>query len=282
MRRYLLILTLLLLGSWRISAQEDSLLYTPEFLDSLDFSPRNLPLNDYSILGVNYGVTFSTIYFNPAKMGVGLIFNPSYFSVKFAHYQKMFNYLPYFGYSLGFSYGHSGVKFSDNPETGYPLGFIDGATYETMETVQMPITMEMHVDSPPVKFFADLGGYLGYRLSISRSGVWMDQEYTDKFHDYERRFDFGICGGVGVGFLLDPVEFHLSVVGRWSLQNLYQPDYENSIFHPYNTYYYRFGNPIDVAVCAGVYFQLTRRTGKTSKMLRREARDIVYGTAQND
>ena len=282
MRRKILILALALLPTLFAHAQQDSVLYTPEFLDSLDLSSRRGELNDYSMIGVNYGVTFSNVFFNPMKMGTEWLFRPTYFSVMFTHYQKMFNYLPYFGFTLGFSYGHSGVKFKNNPETGFPMGFIDGATYETMETVQIPAMMQMHVDSHPVKFLVDLGGYIGYRLSMSRSGEYLDDEYTDKFRDYEYRFDYGIAGGLGLAYMLDPVEFHLKLQGRWSLQSLYVPNYYNSMFHPYNEYYYRFGNPVDLALTFGVYIQLTRPTGKTNRQLRQQAHDIVYGTPEDD
>ena len=200
----------------------------------------------------------------------------------YTHYEKMFNYLPYFGLTLGFSYSHSGCRFTDDPDTGYPRGYIDGATYESMETVEMPAMMQMHIDTYPFKVLIDLGGYLGYRLSVTRSGMWLDEEYTNKFRDYERRFDYGLIGGAGVGFMFDPVEIHLNILGRWSLQNLYEPDYENYIFHPYNTYYYRYANPIDVSVTLGVYFQLTKRTGRTNRQLRQQAREIVYGTPKNN
>ena len=282
MRRKILLLALALFSCGLLRAQVDTSVYTVEFLDTLDLAARRGPLNDYSMIGVSYGVNFSTIYFNPTKLGADVIFNPTYFSVMFTHYQKMFNYIPYFGYSVGFSYGHSGCRFKDNPETGYPLGYIDGATYETMETVQMPAMMAMHFDSAPFKILADLGGYLGYRLSVSRSGIWLDEQYENKFRDYEYRFDYGICGGFGIGVMLDPVELHLKVMGRWSLQNLYEPDYYNEIFHPYNTYFYRYGNPIDVAVCLGVHFQLTKRNGRTNRDLKNLAKDIVYGTPEND
>ena len=279
-----LILTILLAVALLpcLRAQTDTLEFTAEYLDSLDFSNKGVKINDYSLLGVNYGVTFSTIYFNPTKMGADFIFNPKYFSIMYTHHEKMFDYIPYFGLTVGFSYSHSGCRFNDNPETGAPLGFIDGATYESMETVEMPAMMQIHVDSGITKVLASLGGYLGYRLSVNRSGYWLDEEYTDKFRDYERRFDYGVVGGVGFGVMLDPVELHLNLVGRWSLQNLYEPNYENEIFHPYNTYFYRYANPIDISVTVGVYFQLTKRTGKTNRQLRKEARDIVYGTPEND
>lgn len=280
MRKLILVLTVLLCAS-SLRAQVDSLLYNPEYLDTVNVK-RSVSINDYHMIGVNYGATFSTVYFNPTKMGSTFRFQPTYFSVMYTHYEKMFNYIPYFGVTVGFSYGHSGVQFEDDPKTGLPLGYVDGATDITMETVQMPAMMQMHFDAAPVKVLANLGGYVGYRLSVERSGRWLDEEYTNKFRDYEYRFDYGLCGGAGLGFMFDPIEIHLNVLGRWSFSNLYAPDYYNEIFHPYNTYYYRYANPIDIAVTLGVYLQLTKRTGKTTAEIKKQARDIVYGTSEND
>jgi len=283
MRKLIPALIILLCATHLAQAQTDTLEFSNEYLDSLDITTlTRTGINDYHMIGVNYGVTFSTIYFNPYKMGTDFIFNPNYFSIMYTHHEKMFNYIPYFGITLGFSYSHSGARFKDNPETGRPQGYIDGATYESMETVEMPAMMQLHIDTYPMKILANLGGYVGYRLSVTREGIYLDDEYTNKFRDYERQFDYGLMGGAGIGFMLDPIEIHLNVLGRWSLQNLYEPDYENAIFHPYNTYYYRYANPIDISVTLGVYFQLTKRTGRTNRQLRQEARDIVYGTPEND
>ena len=141
--------------------------------------------------------------------------------------------------------------------------------------------MHFHVDAAPTKIMANLGGYIGYRTSIDRSGEWLDDEYAKKFRDYEYRFDYGLIGGAGIAFMIDPIELHFNILARWSMQSLYEPDYYNETFHPYNTSYYRYANPIDISVTAGVYFQLTKRTGKTKKQLRREAKEIVYGTPED-
>lgn len=279
MKRVLMTLYLLA-GCILMRAQSDSLMYTPEYLDTVNIR-KATAINDYSMIGFNYGVSFSTVYFNPAKMGTAMRFAPSCFSVMFTHYEKMFNYIPYFGITVGFSCSNEGVRFEDNPETGYPLGYIDGATDVHIRTVEMPAMMQMHFDAAPVKVLANLGGYVGYRTSVQRSGELLDAEFRDKFRDYEYRFDYGLMGGAGFGIMFDPVEIHLNVLGRWSMQNLYEPDYYNETFHPQNTYYYRFANPIDISVTLGVYFQLTKRTGNTNKQLRRKAREIVYGKAEN-
>ena len=265
------LLTLVFLLSFvMLRAQKDTLLYTPEYLDTVNVK-RAVSINDYHMIGVNYGVSFSTVYFQP-----------TYFSLMYTHYEKMFNYIPYFGITAGVSMWHSGVTFDMNPETGFPLGYVDGATDMTINTVELPVMMQMHFDSAPVKILADLGGYVGYRLSVERSGKYLDEDYTNRFRDYEYRFDYGLMGGAGLGFMFDPIEIHLNVLGRWSLSNLYEPDYYNEVFHPYNTYYYRYGNPIDIAVTIGVYLQLTKRTGKTTKQIKQQAREIVYGKAEDN
>lgn len=277
----ILILLLALLPAGLLWAQTDTLEFSNEYLDTVNVR-RNTTINDYAMIGVNYGGTFSTVYFNPTKMGAGFRFQPHYFSVMFTHYEKMFNYIPYFGITAGIAMSHEGVHFDDNPETGYPLGYVDGATEMSIRTLELPVMMQMHFDAAPVKLLANLGGFVGYRMSVERSGIWLDEEYTGKFRDYEYRFDYGLQGGAGLGFMIDPIEIHLSVLGRWSLQNLYQPDYYNELFHPYNTYYYRYANPIDISVTLGVYLQLTKRTGKTTRQIRQEAKEIVYGKAEDN
>ncbi len=280
MKKLIITLSLLICAS-TMHAQTDSLMFTPEYLDTVTINTTE-KINDYSMIGVNYGVTFSTIYFNPTKMGADFRFNPTYFSIMYTHYEKMFNYMPYFGITLGMSYSHEGCTFRNNPETGYPMGYVDGATNMSITTVELPAMMHFHVDAAPTKIMANLGGYVGYRTSISRSGEWLDEEYANKFRDYEYRFDYGIIGGAGLAFMIDPIELHFNILARWSMQSLYEPDYYNETFHPYNTYYYRYANPIDISVTAGIYFQLTKRSGKTKKQLRHEAKEIFYETLENN
>ena len=56
---------------------------------------------------------------------------------------------------------------------------------------------------------------------------------------------------------------------RYSWSSLYEPDYASE-------YYYRFAYPLDIVITAGIYFQLTKRSGKSRAALRREAYDSVY------
>lgn len=232
-------------------------------------------INDYSMIGVNYGVTFSNTVFNPSKHGRAWVTTPNYISIMYTKYSKMFDYLPYFGLTLGVAYGHEGYAFNPNESTGF-TEHVDGATWCSMDVIEVPAMMQGHIDMDPFKIMANVGVYGGYRRSIERKGIapTFDETYAHKFKDYEHTFDYGMQGGLGFGIMVDPVEIHFNCLIRWSWSTLYAPDY-------YSKYYYRFANPVDIMATVGVHFQLQKRTGKTTAMLRRQAKEMVYGKTAN-
>lgn len=240
--------------------------------DSLkvDTPKKKKLINDYSMIGVNYGYTFSTVYFNPSKYGQKWVGKPNYISVMYTKYSKLFDYLPYFGLNIGFAYGHEGYAFEAD-EKGYSE-HVDGTTWCSMDVLEIPAMMQVHVDFEPFKIMANLGVYGGWRRSIERTGVegTFQPEFANSFKEYEHRFDYGFQGGAGFGIMLDPVEIHFNCLVRWAWSSLYDPDY-------YSNYYYRFAYPIDIMATVGVHFQLTKRKGRTTSDLRREAYDKVYG-----
>ena len=268
--RKLLTAIMLLAACTAAHAQLDTLEITDEYLDTVNVAgPKEI--NDYSMIGVNYGVTFSNMIFSPSKHYREFLFKPHYLSVMFTHYEKMFEYLPYFGFTAGFSYSHEGVAFKNDSKTGEPMGNVDGASKISIQTFEVPFLAQIHADFSPAKLLVIIGPYAGWRKSIERSGPYVPEEYTNSFRDYEYRFDYGMEGGAGFGLMFDPIEIHFNILARWSWQSLYKPDY-------YSEYYYRFANPIDIHATVGVYYQITKRTGRTSASLKKQARDIVYGT----
>lgn len=230
-------------------------------------------INDYSLIGVNYGVTFSNMYFNPSKHNRLYIFNPNYVSITYTKYSKMFDSLPYFGLVLGAAMGNEGFGFKPDRETGI-ANDIDGATRGSMRVFELPAMAQIHVDIDPIKIMANLGVYGGWRQSITRSGPELDPKYANAFRDYEHQIEYGFQGGAGLALMLDPIEIHFNCLLRWSWSNLYDPDYNSAV-------YYRFAYPLDIIASVGIHYQITKRRGKTSAMLRQEARDIVYGTTSD-
>ena len=116
---------------------------------------------------------------------------------------------------------------------------------------------------------ADVGPYAGYRLNIQRNGPYVQEDLVNTFLDTDIRFDYGLKGGLGFALVFDPVEFHVNAKVRYSWSRIFQPDYASQ-------YYYRYAYPFDVMVTAGLHFQLSKKTGKTKAMLRKEAYNIVF------
>ena len=90
---------------------------TNEFLDTLNIR-RKTKINDYSLIGVHYGVGLSRVMFNPTQKQ-DMVFMPYNVGVTYTKYGKMFGYMPYFGFQVGFYYGQEGYQFEYNEERNY-------------------------------------------------------------------------------------------------------------------------------------------------------------------
>lgn len=251
-----------------LEMMEDTL--TNEYLDSISIR-KKLELNDYSMIGFQYGASLSRVMWNPTQKQ-DMLFMPVNFGVMYTRYGKMFGYMPYFGFQAGLFYGQEGYQFEYNEDNDYTYT-IEGAEKAVMQVVELPVLAHMHVDFWKMKLLVNIGCYAGYRLSIERfpgkTGSVSD-DVAHSFLDTDNRFDYGLKGGVGVALIFDPVEFHITGMYKHSFSSLYAPDY-------YSKYYYRYAYPSNIIISAGLHFQLTKRTGMTKNNLMKQAKEMVYG-----
>ena len=144
------------------------------------------------------------------------------------------------------------------------------AVYDVPE---MPLFMHCHYDMWNFKIIANAGCYAGYRMGIHRypgkTGN-VKPEVQNSFVESDRRWDYGLKGGIGFGLVFDPIEIHVMATYKHSFGTLYEPDH-------YSEYYYRYAYPTNITISAGIHVHLTKRTGKTKSALKQEAREIVYG-----
>ena len=283
--RKLLILTLLVIVPGLVMAQEekpqkqrkvrtesrlefqDTL--TDAFLDTVVVK-KKLKLNDYSLIGFQYGAALSQVVWKPSQ-NQKMLFIPVNFGVTYTLYGKMFGYMPYFGFQAGIFYAREGYQFEYNEERDYTYT-IEGAEKAIMDVIEVPILSHIHFDFWHFKIIAQLGLFGGYRLGIHRypgNAGHVRDEVANSFIETDNRFDFGIKGGLGFGLVFDPVELHIQAMYKHSLSSLYEPDH-------YSKYYYRFAYPSNIIISAGLHFQLTKRSGMTKKELKQQARSIVY------
>lgn len=246
--------------------QADTL--TNEYLDTLNVR-KSLVVNDYSLIGVQYGVGLSRVMWNPPQEQ-SMLFVPVNFGVTYTRYGQMFA-MPYFAFKAGLFYAKEGYQFEYNEEYDWTYK-VEGAEKAILEVVELPLLFQFHYDSWNFKIIAEVGCYGGYRLGIQRfpgktGNVRPELEYS--FTETDRRLDYGLKGGVGLALVFDPLEFHITASYKHSLSSLYTPDH-------YSQYYYRFAYPSNIIVSAGVHYQLSKRTGKTKASLKKEAKAKVY------
>lgn len=248
---------------------------THEYLDSIKIQVQKP--NDYWMIGVYGGACLQFGYFNPIRQTVAQLQYPVYgFSV--IRQFTMFGIYPNMGFEVGVQQNYEGYEFKTNKETGYrPTE--SGAYKISMKVPEAFLLSHFHFDiGEYFKLMAKLGLYAGYRTSIHRTlddnftGTDYEQ-YVDSFRDYDRRWTYGVQGGVGMGVVVSPFEFHLNVQVKWGWGSYWNPDYSSP-------YYYRFGYPLDGAVTFGLYYQLTPRYGHTRAQLKRLARKMVEEQAQ--
>lgn len=247
----------------KVSGIDSVLTYSDEYLDTVKIK-KERPINDYSMIGVQYGYSMCRVSWNPQKKQDSQ-YLPINVGAYFTKYGKMFNYMPYFGFKLGVFYGQEGYRFQQTEEGGTLV--LDYKTYESeavMTMIEVPFMAHMHVDFWKLKIMADLGLYGGYRLSIERKGDHTVEEFKNSFTSYNNRWDYGIKGGLGVGLVLDPIEIHFMASIKYSMSSLYKPDYNSP-------YYYRYAYPYNFIFSVGIHYQLTKRQGRTDKELRQEA-----------
>ena len=247
-------------------------LFSDEYLDTVKMKKAK-SINDYTMIGVQYGVSLSQMRFNPTKRQ-GMLILPYNFGITYTRYGKMFGYMPYFGFQTGVLFGQDGYVFKKNKETGDYNESVDGATKAVYSYAEVPLLAHLHIDVWHLKLIVNLGLYAAYRLEVEREGERLDPQYANTFYDYDRRFDYGAKAGAGIGLILDPIEFHIQATYRASLGSLYRPNY-------YSEYYYRFAYTSDILITAGIHIQLTKRTGKTKAALKKEAKALIYNDQEN-
>lgn len=276
MKRLIIIISIFL-SSICLSAQSELLPegltveeYPNEYLDTLDVK-KKLMINDYSMFGISYGVNLSQVMWNPVQ-NQDMLLIPMNIGISYTKYGKMFGYMPFFGFQIGLNYTKEGYQFEYNEEKDYTYT-IEGAEKAIYDVVEMPLYMHGHYDLWNFKLIANIGCYGGYRLGIHRypgkTGN-VKPELQNSFKDTDRRWDYGLKGGLGIGFVFDPIEFHITATYKHSFGTLYEPDH-------YSEYYYRYAYPMNITISAGMYVHLSKRTGKTKAELRKEARESVYG-----
>ena len=244
---------------------------TDAYLDSI--SVQKTAVNNYWMVGAFGGAAFQYGYFNPVRYVLWQVQYPVY-GFSFIRYFTMFGKFPNMGLEIGAQQDYEGYEFKRIKETGSI--FTESGAYKAMMSVPEAFMLShFHFDiGDHFKLMAKVGIYGGYRRSITRipeesyaqSKTFLEHEHS--FQDYDRRWTYGLKGGLGFGVMFDPFEIHAILHIKWGWGSFWDPDYTSP-------YYYRFGYPLDSGLTIGIYYQLTPRHGHSRSQLRKMAKRIV-------
>ena len=162
---------------------------TDEYLDTVTIK-KSTKVNDYSMIGVHYGVGLSRVMWNPTQKQ-DMVFMPYNIGITYTKYGKMFGYMPYFGFQAGILLTQEGYQFKYNEDRDYTYK-IEGAEKAIMDVIEMPLMAHMHFDFWNMKILANIGCYAGYRLSIERfpgKTGYVSDDVAHSFLDTDRRID---------------------------------------------------------------------------------------------
>jgi len=248
---------------------------TNEYLDNADLTKR-ARINDYWIVGVHGGVSVQHGFFNPPRE-MNFYFNKPVYGFSVTHYETMMNMFPNLGLEVGFQHNYEGYNFKETETNGIKYRqHVDGAYEAYMEVPEVFLLTHGHVDAGNhFKLLGKVGLYGGYRMNITRIGYAVQEDIVYAFKETDNRWTYGVQGGLGMGLMFDPFEFHLGVQVKWGWSSFYQPDVASP-------YYYRYAYPLDGAITFGVYYQLTPRRGHTRAGLRKLARKVVAEEMQQN
>ncbi len=297
MKKWSLIFVLMAICSINLAAQEEevekpdknaelmkAVSEVPGLTIDTTFVKKYKVINDYSMLGVQYGVNMATGMMNPTK-DFKMNILPVDVGILYTRYCKMFGYMPYFGFQGGVFFTQQAWEFSTDEDTEMPTYNLLGAYKAKMNVIEVPIAAHMHVDFWKMKLIVNIGVYGGYRLDIHRGYNDVQckpsderRQYADSFHFNERRFVYGIQGTGGIGFIFDPIEIHITASYKYDLSYIYKPNISSRTFvegENNSNYYYTWTNMNNIVVGVGVHYQLSRRVGPTRRSLREEARRQV-------
>lgn len=179
----------------------------------------NIPAKKY--LGINFGYGMSGVMFQPdlkqtsyaGSYSGGLSFK--YVGEKYMAFQAELNYT------------HRGYK---KPEIG------DSIYTRTYNSIMLPMMAQGNVTYKRVSVLLNLGCYASYMLNskdqIKTKGITYKNDY-EFFLKRDRRYEFGVLGGVGLGLKLNPIMLQVESRYYYGLTNLYNPDYTNN--RPYGS-----------------------------------------------
>lgn len=168
------------------------------------FLPQTARSQHY--IGIREGYSISGVGFNPAQrdtstsqwLNMGLVYR--YYNSKWVGLQ-------------------TGINYSEK-------GFIWNDTTRRYRVLELPLVSQFHAEIWHLRLLANAGAYMSYALSGEKTirsydGTVVTSGY--EFGERDRRFDYGLHLGAGLGFVFDPFELQFEFAYQYAFSYVMTP-----------------------------------------------------------
>lgn len=182
------------------------------------------------LIGIRYSYCITNVNTNVDVNQKGYN-SPLNLELLYTYYHPMWGYIGFFGLQTGIRYTSFG--FTTEPTRRN----FD----EIVTTLQLPVFSAFHFDvGKYIRFFINLGPYVGYRLTTSKEEGW---------DCFDKRFEWGVEAQGGIGLRFGRVEFHLGAGYQYCFAFLFDPEKFSS-----DNWLYSY--PTSLSIGAGLHFKL--------------------------
>ena len=209
------------------AAQDDFIFELPDDFEQLDTLTHPKQFKSIHMIGVSYGVIRSGVTSSP-NIGHESVWTFNQIGVYYTYYHALWDQLFNFGLKFGATHGYEGYA---SRYQGYG---------EICEVVEVPLISQFKIDFSRFRVLANLGTFGGYRLSTDKEGG---------FDKYDQRVTYGVIGGLGLGVVFKPFEFHIEGNYKHTFASMYHANKFSDIYWLY-TY------PKNIIFSASLYIHL--------------------------
>ena len=160
-------------------------------------------------IGIKEGIRTSSLLFKPAQNDSSTVH-----WLNFGLVYKYYNY-PWVGLQTGVNYAEKGFVWND--------------TTRCYKMIEVPLLSQFHYETWHLRFLINVGAYISYALSAEQSytlaGTTMKEGYI--FTDRDRRIEYGLHLGGGIGFMFKPFELQFEAGYQFSYSYMMDAVYKD-------------------------------------------------------
>lgn len=168
------------------------------------------------LLGIRYNYAFTGVSISP-DLSVKGVQSPFNLAILYTYYNPLWEVYDIFGLQTGIQYSKYGFRNDKYAFTDFE---------QTVSVLEIPFVSAFHVDiGQYIRILASLGPFVGYRVATTKS---------NGFDCFDKRWDYGIAAGLGIGVVVKRFEFHIEGGFNYSLAMLYHPERMSSSWWIYS------------------------------------------------